>query len=150
MRIKISSDLTFINKFIFPFIPLGLGIALGYFIDLKIFTQDSLPMTTFLSIGTLILLYHYWNIKKVEYNNEMIFVSNFVSEKTFLVKNATKIKRTYFDFYVITVKTDNGQKKIKFMPSFHKRLLRPFREPSEIGKLRELIRKEKAVANTLL
>jgi len=147
MTTKISSSLTLIHKYIFPAFPIGLAIFILYFAEDDLFDKDSLPMFIFFSIPSVIFYIQHRNVKKVEFNESQLIVSDFRNKEVYDLKDVSNVKRTLFDFYKITIKTKNGDKKFKIVPSFHERMINLFGAPKSITEFINQIKKEKAVAN---
>jgi hypothetical protein len=147
MTTRLSSSLTLIHKFIAPAVPLGLAMILLYITEHEFFNLDALPMLIFFSIPSVLIYIQNRNINKVEFNESQLIISDLRCKTIYDLKAVNDVKRTLLDLYKITVKTEDGNKNYKFVPSFHERMLNLFGEPKSITEFINQIKKEKAVAN---
>ena len=127
--------MTFIHKFIIPVFPIGLAIVISYIIDNGPFIPDSVPMLIFFSIPSIFIYFQTKNLKKVEFDDSRLIVSNFRNRVIYDLKDIVDVKRTIFDYYKITIKTEKEYKVIKLLPSFHERMLNLFGNTKSISDL---------------
>lgn len=124
MKKKISSETTFIAKFIIPVIILLTIIFMSFYIYIK---TKKFTFITFILIFSFIYLYFYFfKLKKVEIDEQNLYISNYL--KTIKVERKKIKKITVFKFLnpkiiIITFncKTEFG-KRITFSPSSFKTL----------------------------
>jgi len=140
-RKRLSSILTFPYKYIVPLVPIGLAIFVNLVIDKESNKGYFIPVNLFFLIFFLIPFIQLKNIKKVEYNKNNLIISNFFKTEIYQLKDVTEVKRWFFYFYKIYVKTNEGIRKIQFIPSINERMIRPFK------KLDSIIEFEKRIKN---
>lgn len=141
MATKLSSSLTFVHKFMAPAIPLGLAIILLYFTEHEIFNLDTLLILIFFSIPSVIIFIQNRTVKSVEFNESQLIVSGFSSKEIYDLKNVKDVERSVFDYYIINVKAEDGNKNYKFIPSFHERMLNLFGQPKSVTEFINNIKK---------
>ncbi|MCW3805878.1 hypothetical protein [Plebeiibacterium marinum] len=141
MTIIISSSFTAIYKFIVPLIPILLALVLNSVIE-----ENSRGMIVFFLIITVIQYIQLGKIKKVSYDEKYLFVSNFIKKYRYNLEDITSVYRTFFDSYIISIKTDDEIVKVKFSPSFSDRILKIGGNRKTINEFKEKIRM--AVANS--
>ena len=138
-RIRLSSIITFPYKYIVPLMPLGLAILFNLTIDKEPCKGCFFPVYLVFLIMFLLAFFQLKNLKKVEYSKENLIVSNYFKSEVFKLVSVVGIKRWLFYFYKISIDTNEGIKKILFMPHMQERLLRPY------GKLDSIIKFERKI-----
>ena len=118
MRKQLSSKLTFIYKFVIP--PIWTLILLGLSIFIIIDSQEWLALLMLLMIFIMI---PFINLKRVSYDDEYLYISNWFTEKKFDLWKLKKINEgemTGLDpfFQLEIVGKDNELVKFDFMPRF--------------------------------
>jgi len=124
-----------------PAIPLGLAIILLYFTEHEIFNLDTLLILIFFSIPSVIIFIQNRTVKSVEFNESQLIVSGFSSKEIYDLKNVKDVERSVFDYYIINVKAEDGNKNYKFIPSFHERMLNLFGQPKSVTEFINNIKK---------
>jgi hypothetical protein len=119
MRKQLSSKLTFILKFVIP--PIWTLILLGLSIFIIIDSQEWLALLMLLVIFIMI---PFINLKRVSYDDEYLYISNWFTEKKFDLWKLKKINEgemTGLDpfFQLEIVGKDNELVKFDFMPRFN-------------------------------
>ena len=97
----------------------------------------NIVMVVFFVISYLPLI----NIKKVEYNNSKLIVSNFRITKEY---NLTEVKSIYlvmFFFYNIIIETENESLKIRYLAPARERSLNPFKTIDSVREFKRIIKK---------
>ena len=139
-RKRLSSFLTFPYKYIVPLVPIEIAIFVNLIIDKDSNKGYFIPLNLFFLIFFLIPFLQLKNLKKVEYNKSNLIISNFFKIETFQLKDVIEVKRWFFYFYKIYVKTNEGIRKIQFMPSINERIIRPFKKLDSIIKFEQKIK----------
>ncbi|MEX2230577.1 MAG: hypothetical protein WD824_00345 [Cyclobacteriaceae bacterium] len=119
MRKQLSSKLTFIYKFVIP--PIWILTLLGLSIFIIIDSQEWLALLMLLMIFIMI---PFINLKRVSYDDEYLYISNWFTEKKFDLWKLKKINEgemTGLDpfFQLEIVDKDNELVKFDFMPRFN-------------------------------
>ena len=138
-RKRLSSILTFPYKYIVPLIPIGIAIIVNLIIDKDTNKGYFIPLNIFFLVFFLVPFFQLKNLKKVEYDKSKLIVSNFLKVEIFKLNDVIEVKRWMFYFYKIYIKTNEGVRKIKFMPSINERIIRPFNKLDSIIKFEKKI-----------
>lgn len=145
-KIRLSSKLTFIYKYLIPGVFTLLTIALLFNLFLNFFPQkntgDTLPM--FCSILFITGIFHFFllPLKHIHYNKKWLFTKGFKSEKI-SNRNVLGVKRHLFLFFKIKYFDENKNiLSIKFLPSINQSLMGLI-TPETIKQYRKLISKNK-------
>lgn len=129
---QLSSNLTLTYKYLMPLLPVAQAGLINIFLrrgpNIAILT----PVNYFFAAVFLVLFISLRSLKKVEYNNEKLFVSNFLNKKEFDLNCVVNIRRWLFYFYVISLEMENEVKKIQFMPRMSERIFSPFKKLDSI------------------
>jgi hypothetical protein len=141
-RKRLSSILTLPYKYIVPLIPIGIAISVNLTIDKETNQGYFIPLNLFFLIFFLIVYLPLRDIKKVEYDNDNLIISNFIKKETFRLKNVIQVKRWMFYFYKIFVQVDNKTKKIKFLSPARERMIRPFGKLDSILEFERILEKK--------
>ncbi len=136
---RLSSLFTFFYKFIVPIMPVGLAVFVNYTIDKESNNGYFIPVNLFFAIFFSVVFFPLYRIRKVEYTKNNLKVSNYFKSETYKLSSIVSVKRWLFYFYKISIDTNEGIKRIQFMPHIYERLLRPF------GKLDSIIKFEKII-----
>ena len=91
------------------------------------------PTNYFFAAAFIILFLFLRKLKKVEYDQDKLIVSNYLKENEFDLKGVVDIKRWLFYFYVISIEIGNEVKHIQFMPRMTERIRRPFKKLDSIS-----------------
>lgn len=116
MRKQLSSKLTFIYKFVIP--PIWTLVLLGLSIFIIIDSQEWLALLMLLMI---FLMIPFINLKRVSYDDEYLYISNWFTEKKFDLWKLKKINEGEMSgldpfFQLEIVGKDNELVKFDFMP----------------------------------
>lgn len=116
MRKQLSSKLTFIYKFVIP--PIWILTLLGLSIFIIIDSQEWLALLMLLMIFIMI---PFTNLKRVSYDDEYLYISNWLTEKKFDLWKLKKINEGEMSgldpfFQLEIVDKDNELVKFDFMP----------------------------------
>ena len=136
---RLSSNLTFPYKYFVPILPVALAVWINLTIDKENNQGYFIPLNLLFLIIFLIPFSQLKNLKKVEYDKNNLIVSNFFKIKKYRLNDIIGVKRWFFLFYKISVKTNNKIVKIKFLSPANERMFRPF------GKLNSIINFEKII-----
>ena len=144
-RKRLSSNLTFPYKYIVPLIPIGLAIFINLTINKETNQGYLIPLNLLLLIFFLIAYLPLKDLKKVEYDENYLITSNFISIDKFRLKDVIQVNRWMFYFYKVTVKKENEITIIKFLAPAHERIFRPFRKLNSIIEFEKKIQKKQFV-----
>jgi len=139
MTKRLSSILTFPYKFIVPLIPVVLGIIVNLKIEKDINQGYFIPLNLFFILFFFAVFLPLKNLKKIEYDENNLLISNFINIEKISLKDVIQVKRWLFYFYKISVKSDNHIKKITILSPARERIIRPF------GKLDSILEFEKNI-----
>ena len=140
---RLSSILTFTYKYIIPLILIGLAILINLTIDKETNQGYFIPLNLLLLMFFLITYLPLKDIKKVEYDENYLITSNFISVDKFRLKDVIQVKRWMFYFYKVSVQKENKIKTIKFLAPARERMIRPFRKLDSIIAFEKKIQKSK-------
>jgi hypothetical protein len=118
MRKQLSSKLTFIYKFVIPPIWTAILLVLSIFIIIE--SQEWLALLMLLMIFIMIPCI---NLKKVSFDDQYLYISNWFSEKRFDLRKLKRVNEgelSGFDpfFQLEIIGKDNELVKFDFMPKF--------------------------------
>ena len=142
-KTRASSIFTFFYKFIVPTILVVLLIIFNLLIKEKTTRADLIGINLiyifFFFIGYLPLL----NIKKVFYDTQNIYTSNFLTEKEYKLESVVGVKRWLLFFYKLHLDETEKNKKIKFFPREFGNLSYLLKKPISVIELEKLVEKRK-------
>ncbi len=101
------------------------------------------PVNYFFAAIFFILFMALRGLKKVEYNQDKLIVSNYLKKNEFDLNCVVHIKRWLFYFYIISLEMENGVKKIQFLPRMSERIFSPFKKLDSISAFETVVQTAK-------
>ncbi|MCA1745436.1 MAG: hypothetical protein LC643_07015 [Bacteroidales bacterium] len=130
---QLSSNLTLTYKYIVPLMPVAQAGFINIFLRKGPSPAFLTPVNYFFAAAFFILFVALRGLKKVEYNQDRLIVSNYLKKIEYDLDCVVNIKRWFFYFYIISLEMENGVKKIQFMPRMSERIVRPFKKLDSIS-----------------
>lgn len=138
---KLSSNITVIYKFIIPIglLVLMMGLNLALIFNTGFISKETLiPLDVFFCFFSLFLI-PLIKLKKVEYDNKYLYVSNYYKQYRITNKNIKKVKRHLIYFYKITYYQNGIKKSMIFLPHINEVFFSFFSKPRSIKEFEKLI-----------
>lgn len=138
-RRKLSSELTFIYKIIYPIFFLIFIVLVNLTINKDESFSSILELNISLIVFLLISYLPIMNIKKVEYNNSKLIVSNYRKEIEYDLKDVKDIYSRLIFFYFIRIETKTNKKKVMYLAPARERSLNPFKTVESVREFKKKI-----------
>jgi hypothetical protein len=140
MRKQLSSGLTFFYKFITPLVFLGFLLFINFKIRGNASIEDLFAINfIYVIIMTPIIILTSSDLKKVYYDKNNLFVSNFFTEQEYKIKSIVKVERWLIFYYKIYIEIGNRKIKVKFIPPQTGNIFSSFNCSKSIMEFKEII-----------